>query len=88
MITGKGVEWCGFRTRIRGPEPGAAVLSLSDSRGTLVAKDPASFSPVDMEYEFAIQPKRKELSTFGDRATSSSSTATARDCGKLSRSTT
>lgn len=46
---------------------GATVLSFSDSKGSLIAKDAAGFSQDHVEEIFAIKSKRQELSTFGDK---------------------
>lgn len=48
-------------------ELGATILSLSDSKGALVAKDAAGFSSQDIQEVFEIKSARKELSTFGDK---------------------
>lgn len=48
-------------------ELGATILSLSDSKGSLIATDDAGYSADDINKVFEIKSARKELSTFGDK---------------------
>jgi len=49
---------------IKAIELGATVVSLSDSKGALVAEGDASFSPEDVEKIAALKVKRKALTEF------------------------
>ncbi|CAO1630892.1 unnamed protein product [Sympodiomycopsis kandeliae] len=46
---------------------GATVLSFSDSKGSLIAKDSTGFTEEHIQGIFEIKSKRKELSLFGDK---------------------
>lgn len=48
-------------------ELGGTVLSLSDSKGALVAQTAEGFSKSDIEEVYKIKIERKELSTLGDK---------------------
>jgi len=49
---------------IKAIELGATVVSLSDSKGTLIAEGDASFSPDDVYKIAALKVKRKALTDF------------------------
>lgn len=46
---------------------GATVLSFSDSKGALIAKDSTGFTQEHIHEIFEIKSKRQELSLFGDK---------------------
>ncbi|PWN92007.1 glutamate dehydrogenase [Acaromyces ingoldii] len=48
-------------------ELGATVLSLSDSKGSLIAKDEAGYTKEQIQEVYKIKYDRKELSTLGDQ---------------------
>src|SRR3954453_14449627 len=51
---------------IKALELGATVVSLSDSKGTLLAAEGSSFSPEDVHAIAALKVKRQSLTDFTD----------------------
>ncbi|KAH8663935.1 glutamate/Leucine/Phenylalanine/Valine dehydrogenase [Xylariales sp. PMI_506] len=73
--------WAGKRVAISGSgnvaqyaalkciELGATVVSLSDSQGSLIAQDGASFTPADIESIAELKLARKALTTWDNKGT-------------------